>query len=241
MDNENQQLRTQELAQATSLVQQRISAACIQSGRQQESVKLIWVSKMHPLSDVEAAIAAGATAFGENKVQEALEKFANSRPGIELHIIGPVQSNKWRKAAHVAQWIHSADSIAALQKYEEVCAEQSKHLQVLIQVNTSGEASKSGLDMANAKSFLEHLPNLPHLTYRGLMTIGIHTGVAEDSRAGFAWLRKLRDEFLARGGIYANFTELSMGMTDDLEVAITEGSTLVRVGTAIFGARHYPA
>jgi len=231
--------RVQELLSNAAHVQRRITDACTQCHRDPASVKLIWVSKTKPLSDVEAALFAGARDFGENKVQESVEKFSVVRPGVSLHVIGPVQSNKLRKAAQVAQWIHSVDSLESLRKYDAVCAELGKTLNVLFQVNTSGEATKSGLSMDNAEQFLSELPGFSHLRYCGLMTIGINTGLAEDSREGFAWLRQLRDRTQARGGDFAQFSELSMGMTDDLEVAIQEGATMVRVGTAIFGQRNY--
>lgn len=232
--------RVEELREHAQQVRGRIDKACVACGRDPLSVKLVWVSKTHPITDVEAAVQAGAVDFGENKVQEALEKFSVARPGISLHIIGPVQSNKWRKAASVAQWIHSVESMDALRKYDAVCAELGKTLDVLFQINTSEEESKSGLDMQNAEAFLQSLPKLERIRYRGLMTIGKNTGVAEDSRSGFAWLRNLRDAFLGKDERFAQFTELSMGMTDDLEIAVAEGSTMVRVGTAIFGARSYP-
>lgn len=229
--------RVEELRNHSQQVRERIDKTCLACGRDPQSVRLVWVSKMHPREDVEAAVLAGATDFGENKVQEAIAKFSELRPGVQLHVIGPVQSNKWRKAAQVAQWIHSVESLEALQKYNAVCAEIGKHLEVLFQVNTSEEISKSGLDMQNADAFLAELPFLPHLRYRGLMTIGKNTGTPEDSRAGFAWLRGLRDRFRGQGVRFENFSELSMGMTDDLEIAIAEGSTMVRIGTAIFGSR----
>ena len=229
-----------ELRDNVAHVQARIVAACNSCGRDPKSVTLVWVSKTRPVEDVEAAIAAGAVHFGENRVQECLEKFPLQRPGTELHVIGPVQSNKWRKAAQVAQWIHSVDSIDALRKYDEVSRELGKSLQVLFQVNVSEEQSKSGLSMAYAPVFLDSVPKFPNLRFRGLMTIGRNTGNLEDSRQGFHWLRELRDNYHAKGGHFCEFTEISMGMTDDLEVAVQEGSTLVRVGTALFGARHYP-
>lgn len=230
--------RVTELQNHAHQVQTRIALACEQTGRQVEDVRLIWVSKTKPLEDVEAACVAGARDFGENKVQEGLEKFSVSRPGVELHLIGPVQSNKLRKAAGIAQWIHSISDLRALQKLNQVCQELDKDLKILFQINTSQEFSKSGLSMENAKDFLMGLPALERLHYRGLMTIGVHSGEPEDSRAGFAWLRELRDHLSATGHApFQNFTELSMGMTDDLEVAIAEGATMIRVGTALFGQR----
>jgi len=234
-------LRAEELRQNAAAIQQRIEQACRLAGRDPQSVKLVWVSKTKPVEDVEAAIQAGAIDFGENRIQECVEKFSVPRENIQLHVIGPVQSNKWRKAAQLAQWIHSVDSVASLQKYQEVCLELGKTLDVLIQVNTSGELSKSGLDLSNAGSFLNDLPWFSQIRYRGLMTIGVHSGVAENARQGFAALRHLRDTFLGKEPRFQEFSKLSMGMTDDLEVAIAEGATMVRIGTALFGGRTYPA
>jgi pyridoxal phosphate enzyme (YggS family) len=155
-----------------------------------------------------------------------------------------VQSNKLKKAAIVADCIHSIASIEAVEKLEKVCASQGKILDILFQVNAGEEETKSGLDVHEAEAFLADLEKrgaaaYPHLRFRGLMTIGKNTGVAEDSRECFAFLRGLQQKFLAKGGAFAHFDQLSMGMTGDLEVAIEEGSTMIRVGTALFGERDY--
>ena len=233
----------------------RISTACRIAGRSRESVKLVWVSKFHPAEAVENAISLGATDFGENRVQEAELKFSTPRTALDgsrvrCHVIGPVQSNKLKKAAIVADCIHSIASIEAVEKLEKVCAAlpgengAGKTLDILFQVNAGEEETKSGLDVHEAENFLNGLAArgetaFPHLRFRGLMTIGKNTGVAEDSRECFAFLRNLQQKFLAKGGIFANFDQLSMGMTGDLEVAIEEGSTMIRVGTALFGERDY--
>ena len=244
----------------------RIAEACKIAGRSRESVKLVWVSKFHPAEAVENAISLGATDFGENRVQEAELKFSAPRMAkdgsrVRCHVIGPVQSNKLKKAAIVADCIHSIASIEAVEKLEKVCAalpgnggsgEQGKILDILFQVNAGEEETKSGLDVHEAEAFLADLEkragaasadgkseNFPHLRFRGLMTIGKNTGVAEDSRECFAFLRGLQQKFLAKGGAFAKFDQLSMGMTGDLEVAIEEGSTMIRVGTALFGERDY--
>lgn len=242
----------------------RISAACEKAGRSRESVLLVWVSKFHPAEAVENAIALGAKVFGENRVQEAETKFSERRMAldgstVQCHVIGPVQSNKLKKAAIVADCIHSIANMEAVEKLEKVCAgladaahPEGKTLEILFQVNAGEEETKSGLDVANAEAFLTELEaragacdaagkseNFPHLRFRGLMTIGKNTGVAEDSRECFAFLRNLQRKFLARGGVFANFNQLSMGMTGDLEVAVEEGSTMIRVGTALFGERDY--
>lgn len=234
------ELSLQELEKRREALETRIILACNACQRPRESVTLIWVSKFHSKESVEKAIQLGAKEFGENRVQEAIDKFSIPRPDIHCHIIGPIQANKLRKAALVADSIHSIASLDAIHKLESVCAETGKILDILIQVNTSEEATKSGLSMAETESFLLSLPEVPHLRYRGLMTIGKNTGIPEDSKAGFRFLREMRDKMYARGGVFENFSELSMGMTEDLEVAIEEGATLIRVGTALFGERASP-
>jgi len=202
-------------------------------------VRLVWVSKTQPVSAVEEAIALGATEFGENRVQEALEKFLPQREGIVCRIIGPVQKNKLRKAVQVAQAIDSVADLETVLKLEALCEEANKNLEILFQINASEEVTKSGLSMQAAFDFLNALPQPQRLVYKGLMTIGKNTGNPEDSRTCFAFLKNLRDKIFNSQAKFANFTELSMGMTDDLEVAISEGSTMVRVGTALFGKRVY--
>lgn len=228
-----------EMRDHLAVLEERIAAACKNAGRTRESVKLVWVSKFHPAEAVENAIALGAREFGENRVQEAETKFSVKRDGIRCHVIGPVQSNKLKKAAIVADCIHSIASVEAVQKLEKVCGEMGKKLDILFQVNAGEEETKSGVSVEDAESFLNSLPEPVNLRYVGLMTIGKNTGVAEDSRECFAFLRALRDRCKAQGGKFADFTELSMGMTGDLEVAIEEGSTMIRVGTALFGERDY--
>ena len=246
-----------EMREHLAALEARIDEACKIVGRSRESVKLVWVSKFHPAEAVVNAISLGATDFGENRVREAELKFSQPRMAlngerVRCHVIGPVQSNKLKKAALVADCIHSIASIEAVEKLEKVCAEHNKVLDILFQVNAGEEETKSGLDVHEAEAFLEDLEkragsadangkseNFPHLRFRGLMTIGKNTGVAEDSRECFAFLRGLRDKFLAKGGAFAHFDQLSMGMTGDLEVAIEEGSTMIRVGTALFGERDY--
>ncbi len=245
----------EEMRTHLAALEARISSACKIAGRSRESVKLVWVSKFHPAEAVENAISLGATDFGENRVQEAELKFSAPRMALDgsrvrCHVIGPVQSNKFKKAAIVADYIHSIASIEAVEKLEKVCAAlpgengAGKTLDILFQVNAGEEETKSGLDVHEAEAFLNGLAArgetaFPHLRFRGLMTIGKNTGVAEDSRECFAFLRNLQQKFLAKGGIFANFDQLSMGMTGDLEVAIEEGSTMIRVGTALFGERDY--
>ncbi|MDR0518224.1 MAG: YggS family pyridoxal phosphate-dependent enzyme [Fibromonadaceae bacterium] len=221
------------------IVLERIEKACRSANRDPSEIKIVWVSKTQDLKSVRKAIELGATQFGENRVQEALEKFLPPIDGIECRIIGPVQKNKLRKAVSVAQAIDSIADLESVFKLEALCEEANKNLEILFQVNASEEVSKSGLAMQAAFDFLSRLPKPSRLAYKGLMTIGKNTGNPEDSRACFAFLRNLRSQVLELKPWFANFTELSMGMTDDLEIAIAEGSTMVRIGTALFGKRDF--
>lgn len=230
-------MRISELSQNLQDLNQRIQKACAQAKRNPDEITLIWVSKTKPLSDILAAKEAGAIHFGENRIQEALEKFTHPINDTELHIIGPIQSNKWRKAVQVAQWIHSVDRLDQIQRLNELAAEAQKTVQVLLQVNTSLEDSKSGIPMDQAREFLSNLPTCPNLKYRGLMTIGPNSGDPEDAREGFQFLKSLQTEFHGSRPDLSEFTELSMGMSEDLEIAIAEGATLIRVGSALFGSR----
>lgn len=230
-----------EMKSHLDVIENRISAATQKANRDRESVKLVWVSKFHSYEAVKNAIALGATEFGENRVQEAIEKFSDRPKDIRCHIIGPVQSNKLKKAALIADCIHSISSLESVKKLEKICADHNKILDILFQVNAGEEETKSGIEIANAEQFLstiEKQNSFSHLRFCGLMTIGKNTGIAEDSRECFAYLKKLRDKFYSHGGVFENFKELSMGMTNDLEIAIEEGATIIRIGTALFGDRN---
>jgi PLP dependent protein len=216
-----------------------IKQACEKVGRDPADVQIIWVSKTHPISAVQAAYQAGARVFGENKVQEAVQKFSDPLPQAQLHIIGPVQSNKMRKAVQTAQVIQTVSRYKDLERLQHICEEEGKSIQVLIQVNTSREASKSGVAMEEIRDFLKNIPSHSNLLYSGLMTIGVHSGDPEHSRSGFSFLKGIRDEFLGSNDKFKSFTELSMGMTGDLHIAVEEGATMVRIGTALFGVRDY--
>jgi PLP dependent protein len=224
-------------------VQAKINLACQKSNREVQDVTLIWVSKNHPKEAVEAALELGAYHFGENRVQEALKKFSEDVSDQyvkhEVHIIGPLQSNKIRKAVQVADWIHTVSSLKHLQKINEVALELNKNINVLFQVNTTDEDSKSGLNLVEMEGFLDELTKLSNINYRGLMTIGINTGDAEDSRNFFKAIQTLQKSFLNKKVHFSEFNQLSMGMSGDLEVAIEQGSTLIRIGTALFGRRDY--
>ncbi len=217
-------------------VYDRISRAAERAGREASSIHLIAVSKTRPLSMIEEARRAGVTDFGENRVQEALEKI---RPddGATWHLIGPLQRNKARFAARAFDMIHSVDRLSLGQELDRRLRSAGRTMPVLIQVNTSREESKAGVEPDRALELAGQLSTLPGLSVRGLMTIPAFTPDPEDARPAFRLLRETRDRIAAAGITGVDMHVLSMGMSHDFEVAIEEGADLVRVGTAIFGAR----
>jgi pyridoxal phosphate enzyme (YggS family) len=194
------------------------------------------VSKTWPAACVLEAVAAGQRVFGENYVQEGVAKIADvALPGLEWHFIGPLQSNKTRQVAEHFDWVHSVERLKIAQRLSDQRGESRPPLQVCVQVNVSGEESKSGVEPEHCVALARAVACLPRLRLRGLMCIPEPVDDPERQRARFAMLRELRDE-LVRDGLALD--TLSMGMSDDLELAIAEGSTMVRVGSAIFGARN---
>ena len=212
-------------------IHQRIAAA-ERAGRDPSEIKLVAVSKMHPVEVLREAISAGATVFGENKVKEAEGKIHElGRDSVEWHLIGHLQSNKVRKAVQLFDVIHSVDSLELARRLERVCEEENRErLSVLVQVDLAGEETKSGATEQELNDIAEYLTTCKHLTFDGLMVLPPLFDDPEATRPYFQKLRELRDE-IVRGG------ELSMGMSHDFEIAIEEGATIVRVGTAIFGQR----
>lgn len=224
---------------ATNLqaVRTRIAAAASAAGRTPESITLLAVSKTKPLADVLAAAAAGQTAFGENYVQEGCEKAAATVDrSLEWHFIGPLQSNKTRLVAEHFAWVHSVDRLKIAERLSAQRPTDLPPLQVCVQVNVSGEASKSGCTPAEALALCQAVAALPQLRLRGLMTIPEPADDVATQRAPLRQLREIFDSIRAAG---LPLDTLSMGMTHDLEAAIAEGATIVRVGTAIFGERNY--
>ncbi len=218
-------------------VRARIAAACVAAGRPAESVRLLAVSKTWPVTSVREAVAAGQRAFGENYVQEAIDKAAElAGLGLEWHFIGPLQSNKTRLVAENFAWVHSVDRLKIAERLAAQRPAGLAPLQVCIQVNVSGEASKSGCAPEQAATLVHAVATLPRLCLRGLMAIPEPGEDSRLQRGRFALLRQLHDQFNAEG---IKLDTLSMGMSHDLEAAIMEGATLVRIGTAIFGERNY--
>lgn len=218
-------------------VQDRIADACNLAGRDPGEVKLIAVSKTHPASYVDEAFAAGQLHFGENRVQEMVAKASEANPGVHWHMIGTMQTNKIRLMAPFVEWIHSVPSIAALNEINKRAQQHNRIINVLIQVNISDEEQKSGCEPEELETILTHASTLPGLIVQGLMGMASLVDDPETVRPQFAMLRSLRDKHRHLESGNVSMRELSMGMSHDLEAAIKEGATMVRVGTAIFGAR----
>jgi PLP dependent protein len=240
------------IAENLSRLEERIRAGCLCSNRPVDEVKLMGVSKTHPAEAIAAAFAGGLRLFGENRVQEFQQKLPAlldlgvpvARVGeaageaAAVHLIGHLQSNKTGRAAEVFSGIDTVDSLKLALRLEEAAQRLERPLPVLIEVKLSDEAAKTGLERESRElaELLEGLPSLGHLEMRGLMTVAPFDENPETARACFRRLRLLQEE-LAQKHPRLNFGELSMGMSGDFEIAIEEGSTLVRIGTAIFGAR----
>ncbi len=218
-------------------VQERIAQACEKAGRDPGQVKLIAVSKTHPASFVDEAFAAGQLHFGENRVQEMVAKAAEANPGVHWHMIGTMQTNKIRLMASFVEWIHSVPSTAALDEISKRALQHNRVIKVLIQVNISDEEQKSGCEPEELASILRHAASLPGLEVHGLMGMASLVDDPETVRPQFVLLRSLRDGHRHLESANVFMRELSMGMSHDMDAAILEGATMVRVGTAIFGSR----
>jgi len=229
------------IADNLARVRQRISDAAHRAGRRPEDVALMAVTKTFPPEIIREAYEAGQRLFGENRVQEFAEKSAQlaDLSGIDFHLIGHLQSNKAAKAAQIFSGIDSLDSPHLAEKLNAAAERAGKRLPVLIEINVGGEAAKTGIvpDSPELDTLLTAAPRFEHLEFRGLMSIPPFTEDAEGSRPYFLQLRQLRDQIASRELPSVRMDVLSMGMSHDFEIAIEEGSTCVRVGTAIFGPR----
>lgn len=222
------------IADRLAQVQQRISQAAATAARDPNSIRLLAVSKTRPVADLEAALAAGQTAFGESYLQEALPKIAAIGERAEWHFIGPIQSNKTGLIASHFAWVHSVDRLKIAQRLSEQRPAGLPPLNICLQVNTSAEITKKGVSPDQIPNLAEAVGHLPHLRLRGLMTIPAPVTDPAQQRRPFAQLRGLLEQLNATG---LALDTLSMGMSNDLEAAIAEGATVVRIGTAIFGPR----
>jgi len=227
------------LSERIDAVRGRIEACALRCNRAPNEITLVAVSKTHPAEVIREAIAAGVTDLGENRVQEAESKIPEAgRHAARWHLIGHLQSNKARRAVELFGVIHSLDSVALAQRLDRMCVELNRQeLPVIIQVDLGREATKSGADEAEVLQLVEALKHCQRLRLSGLMTLPPYFDDPEQVRPFFRKLRELRDELSSRRAFGDLRGELSMGMTHDYEIAIEEGATIVRVGTAIFGAR----
>ncbi len=220
-------------------IRERIAAAARSAGRDPSAVRLVAVSKTFPIDAVRDAFAAGQRDFGENRVQEALQKIgASADLDIRWHLLGHLQTNKARKAAPAFAVIQSVDSLELLDKLDRAAADAGARPELLVQVDLAREATKFGAPPADARRILDAAAGCTAARVTGLMTLPPVPDIPEDARPWFRQLRELRDRWRAEGVPAPMLAELSMGMSADFEIAVQEGATIVRVGTAIFGSRH---
>jgi PLP dependent protein len=229
----------EEFARRADAIRARITAECSRVGRGPDEVQLMAVTKTHPVAAADYAARYGLVRVGENRVQEGVEKRAQSRAPLLWELIGHLQSNKAKLAAHHFDRIQSVDSAKLLTHLDRAAAELGKTLPVLLQINAGNDPAKFGADLVEAETLLETALTKPALRVEGLMTIAplgsTPTETNDHAERTFTTLRELRDTLAARFSV--SLHELSMGMTGDLEIAVAAGSTLVRVGTALYGAR----
>jgi pyridoxal phosphate enzyme (YggS family) len=229
----------QRLSERITHVRERIDTTARRCNRAAEEITLIAISKTHPSALLREALAAGITDLGENRVQEAEGKIvALGRNAVRWHLVGHLQSNKTKRAVQLFDVIHSLDSVSLAQRLDRLClAEGRAELPVLIQIDLGGEATKTGIDPQGLPELLDALRDLERVRLTGLMTLPPFFENADCGRPYFKTLRQLRDKLQREGRFGERAGELSMGMSHDFEIAIEEGATMVRVGTAIFGAR----
>jgi PLP dependent protein len=223
------------IAENLARVREQIAHAAAKAGSVADGIALVAITKTHPAEKVHEAIEAGQTLFGESRVQEARAKIPELPSNMRWHFVGHLQKNKIRHALPLFEMIHSVDSLALAQDINRIANEDGLHPRVLLEVNMAGEGSKFGFSAEKLRDQMEELLALPRLSILGLMTIPPLAEEAEHSRKYFVQLRELRDRLQTEFRV--DLAQLSMGMTQDFPVAIEEGATLVRVGTAIFGER----
>lgn len=218
-------------------VRERIERASARAGRDPEEITLVAVSKTRTPQEIQEALSFGVQILGENRVQEANEKVTLIQAPVSWHLVGHLQRNKAKTAVSLFGLIHSVDSVRLAKEIGTQASQVGHRANVLVQVNTSGEVSKFGVTPDRVMDLVEQISEIQGLDVCGLMTMGAFTSDPEDVRPSFASLRKARDRIAQAGFRGVSMGHLSMGMTNDFEVAIEEGSTLVRIGTAIFGPR----
>jgi pyridoxal phosphate enzyme (YggS family) len=216
-------------------VREQIAQAAAKAGRAVDEIELVTITKTHPPEKVREAIEAGQTLFGESRVQEGRVKIPELPSSLRWHFVGHLQKNKIRHALPLFELFHGVDSLALAQEMNRIAADEGMHPRVLLEVNVAGEGSKFGFSPDKLREQMEELLALQRLSILGLMTIPPLADEAEASRKYFVQLRELRERLQTQ--FHVNFPQLSMGMTQDFPIAVEEGATLVRVGTAIFGER----
>jgi hypothetical protein len=231
----SQSIPAEEIAANLATIDRRIGEACARAGRSRTDVRLIAVSKTFGAEAIISAIEAGVTDLGENRVQELRDKFSSVSREAHWHMIGHLQSNKVRDAIRLFNVVHSVDRVSLADRLDQAARELEKRIDVLVQVNVGGEPQKSGVSVEFLESLVARVNQLEGLRLRGLMTIPPVADVAT-TRKYFARMRELRDSMRDRLDL-EGLTELSMGMTDDFEIAVEEGATMIRVGRALFGER----
>ena len=220
-------------------VEEKVRAAAVRSGRQPEDVTLIAVSKTKPLSDIEALIRIGVREFGENKPQELKEKYDSVSQPVHFHQIGHLQTNKVKYVIDRAVLIHSVDSVHLAEQIQKEAEKRGLTAEVLIEVNAAGEDTKFGVSIEETEPLVREIAKFPNIRIRGLMTIAPFVDDPEENRAVFRAMKQLLLDIKSQKIDNVDMSVLSMGMTNDYEVAIEEGATMVRVGTAIYGERNY--
>ena len=217
----------------------RIKAACERSGRDPKEVTLIAVSKTKPEEEILTVYEAGCRTFGENRVQEMCQKAADLPSDIRWHLIGHLQQNKVKHAVSTAVMIHSVDSVKLAQAISKEAVKKDRIIDILVEVNAAEEESKFGISAGDVESFLREISPLPGICVKGLMTVAPFVADPEENRAVFREMKQISVDVNQKKIDNIYLSELSMGMTNDFEVAVEEGATIVRVGTAIFGERNY--
>ncbi len=228
-----------EIRKNIETVKKHMEAACEKCGRDAGEVRLIAVSKTKPLPALQEAYTYGCRDFGENKVQELVEKYEAMPKDIRWHMIGHLQRNKVKYLVDKVFLIHSVDSLRLAQEIEKEAAKLEKTVNILIEVNVAEEESKYGVTAEETPALIEEIAKMPHIRVKGLMTIAPYVEDAEENRQYFEKLNKIYVDIIHKNIDNVFMEELSMGMTGDYEVAITEGATYIRVGTGIFGERNY--
>lgn len=227
------------LKEKLDIVRENIKRACDRAGRSYDEVTLIAVSKTKPLSDIETLMQYGETEFGENKVQELVDKYETISSPVHWHLIGHLQTNKVKYIVDKVSLIHSVDSVHLAKEIEKEAAKHNLIVDILIQVNIAHEDTKFGIDETAVYDLLNEIKDYPHIRVNGLMTIAPFVDNAEENRIHFRKMNQLLLDIKSKNIDNINMNILSMGMTNDYEVAIEEGATMVRVGTGIFGERNY--